>query len=172
MTGLDPASAVDRVGIAAWLGTGTVADDEAREALLDQGAAHRGGGGGDQTATGAGQSRSAHRAVTAAAATGGAEARPARTAAADPTRGAGNDADPAAASRDNAHYEDAHHIAAQRAAAAEATHWVSAAASRAEVTLTPPTTPAATPSRGRPRVQAPPRSPRPRLTPTPRRRPS
>ena len=48
-TGLDPASAVDRVGIAARLGTGSVADDEAREALFDLAATPRNGGG-DQPA--------------------------------------------------------------------------------------------------------------------------
>jgi hypothetical protein len=163
---LDPASAVDRVGIAARLGTGSIADDEARQALLDRAAAPRNRGG-DQPAAAAATAEAGGHPVTAV---------PGRNAPAASATDARNNPDGAATAR-----VDEHRSAAERAAAAEAARGVGSAAARAEVTLTPPSTPAptpaptpasTTPSPGHPRVMPPPRPPRPRLTPTPRRRPS
>jgi DNA-binding protein YbaB len=85
-TDLDPASAVDRVGFAARLGTGTIADDAAREALLDRAAAPRNGGG-DQPTAAAATAEAVHRTAAAAA------AGPARNAPAAPATGARNDPD-------------------------------------------------------------------------------
>jgi hypothetical protein len=158
-TRLDPASAVDRVGIAARLGTGSVADDEAREALLDLAAAPGNGDAGQPAAAAASAEAGVYRVA----------AVPERNTAA-PATGARNNPDGAATGR-----LDEHRSAADRATAAEAAHGVGSAAARAEVTLTPPSTPAPTPdptpSPGHPQV-TPPRPPGHRLTPTPRRRPS
>ena len=148
------------MGIAARLGTGSVADDEAREALLDLAAAP-GNGDGRQPAAAAASAEAGGYRVAAAV--------PERNTAA-PATGARNNPDGAATGR-----LDEHRSAADRAAAAEAAHGVGSAAARAEVTLTPPSTPAPTPdptqSPGHPQV-TPARAPGHRLTPTPRRRPS